>query len=65
MSGAAIFKMDNEQVPTELHRERYSVLLSHLDGKGVWGGIDMCICMTESLCCPPETTGYTPYKLRF
>ena len=31
---------------------------------GVWGGMVMCICMAESLCCLPETTttlliGYT------
>ena len=23
--------------------------------KGVWGKMDTCICMAESLCCPPET----------
>ena len=32
---------------------------------GVWGRMDTCICMAESLCCSPETTttlfiGYTP-----
>ena len=36
-----------------------------LDGKGVWKRMDTCICMAESLCCPPETIttsliGYTP-----
>ena len=35
-----------------------------LDGRGVWGRMDTCICMAESLCCPPETItilliGYT------
>ena len=34
------------------------------DGRGVWGRRDTCICMAESLCCPPETIitlliGYT------
>ena len=33
-------------------------------GAGVWRRMDTCICMAESLCCPPETTtlltGYTP-----
>ena len=34
-----------------------------LDGRGFWWRIDTCICMAESLCCPPETitallTGY-------
>ena len=25
-----------------------------LDGRGVWGRMDTCVCVTESLCCPPE-----------
>ena len=25
-----------------------------LDGRGVWGRMDTCICMAESLCCSPE-----------
>jgi len=28
---------------------------SSLDGRGVWGRMDTCICMAESLCCLPET----------
>ena len=28
---------------------------SSLDGRGVWGRMDTCICVTEPLCCPPET----------
>jgi len=27
-----------------------------LGWRGVWGRMDTCICMTESLCYPPETT---------
>ena len=35
-----------------------------LDGRGVWGRMDTCVWMAESLCCSPETTttlltGYT------
>ena len=26
-----------------------------LDGRGVWGRMDTCICKAGSLCCPPET----------
>ena len=42
-----------------------SVLGDSLDGRGVWGRMDTCICMAESLCCPPETItalliGYVP-----
>ena len=31
------------------------MLCGSLDGRGVWGRVDTCICMVESLCCPPET----------
>ena len=59
-----IMKMDNQQGPAVQHRELCSVLRSHLDGRGVWGRMDTCICMAESLYCPPETIttlliGYT------
>lgn len=41
-----------------------STLWSKLDKRGVWGTMDTCVCIAESLCCPPEiiTTfliGYT------
>ena len=47
------------------HRELCSMLRGSLDGKGVWGRLDTCICMAEYLCCPPETIttlfiGYAP-----
>ena len=32
------------------------MLCGSLDGRGVWGKRDSCICMAESLCCSPETT---------
>ena len=51
----AIFKMDNQQEPMVQHRELYSILHGSLDGKGVWGEMNTCMCMAESLCCPPET----------
>ena len=43
------------------------MLRGRLDGRGVWGRINTCICMVESLCCAPETIttlfiGYTPIK---
>ena len=37
------------------HRELCSVLCGSLDGRGVWARMDTCICMAESLPCPPET----------
>ena len=38
-----------------LCRELCLVLHGSLDGKGVWGKMDKCICMAESVCCPPQT----------
>ena len=40
----AIFKMDNQQGPTVLHRELRSVLAGSLDGRGVSGRMGTCIC---------------------
>ena len=44
------------------------MLCGSLDGRGVWGRMDTCVCMAESLCYPPEaiTTlliGYTLISL--
>ena len=36
--------------------ELSSVLCGSLDGREVLGRMDVCICMTESLRCSPETT---------
>ena len=63
----AIFKMDTQQGPIILHMELYSVLYARLNGSGVWGRMDTCICMAKSLCCPPETIttlliSYTPIE---
>ena len=60
----AIFEIDNQQGPTVSHRELCSMLCGSLDGRGVWGRMDTCICMAESLHCSPETIttlliGYT------
>ena len=51
----ATFKMDNQQEPTVQHRELCSMLCGSLEGRGVWGRMDPCICVAESLCCSPET----------
>ena len=44
-----------------------SMLCGSLDGRGVWGRVDICICMAESLHCSPGTitallTGNTPIQ---
>ena len=31
------------------------MLHGSLNGRGVWGRMDVCMCMAETLCCPPET----------
>ena len=35
--------------------EHCPVICVSLDGTGLWGRMDTCICMAESLHCPPET----------
>ena len=47
--------MDNQQGPTAYHRELWSSLCASLDGRGVWGRMDACLCMAGSLCCSPGT----------
>ena len=37
------------------HKELCSGLCGSLDGRGVWGRMETCICMAESLPCSPET----------
>ena len=63
----AIFKMDNPQKPIAQYMELCSMLYGSLDERQVWGRMDTCICMTESLHCSPETTTtllifYTPIQ---
>ena len=50
-----LIKMDNQQGPTVQLRELCSGLRGSLDGRGVWGRVDACVCTVESLCCSPET----------
>ena len=37
------------------HMDLWSMLCGSLDGKGVWGRTDTCMCTAEPLCCPPGT----------
>ena len=60
-----IFKINNQQGPTVQHKERCSIFCNKLNGKRIGERIDTCICITESLCCTPETNttlliNYTP-----
>ena len=51
----AVFRMGDQQGPTEEHRELCLTLCGSLDGSGVWGRKDTCVWLAESLCCSPET----------
>ena len=46
----AIYKIDYQQGPTVQHKELYSIFWDNLNGKRIWKTIDICICITESLC---------------
>ena len=61
------FKMDNQQGPPKQHRGLCSMLHGSLDGRGIWGRMDTCLCVAEFLPCPPETIttlliGYIPIQ---
>ena len=61
----AVCKMENQQSFPVQHMEFCSMLCGSLDGRGVWGRMDTCICMAESFSCPLGTitallSGYTP-----
>ena len=48
----AVFYMDINKYSTG---KLCSMLYGSLDVRGVWGRMDTCVCMAESLWCPPET----------
>ena len=63
------YKMDSCQGPTIQHMQLCSVLCGGLGGRKVWGRMDTCVCMAESLWCSPKTAtislvSYTPYKIK-
>ena len=45
----AVFNMENQQGPAGQHRELCSVPRGSLDGRGVRGRMDTCVCVGESL----------------
>ena len=59
---------NNQQGPSVQHREFCSMSSGSLEGRGVWGRMDTCICKAESLCYTPETItlliSYTPIQNR-
>ena len=51
----AVFKMENQQGPAVEHKELCLMSCGSPDGRGVWGRMDTCLCVAESLCCSSET----------
>ena len=51
----AVFKMDNQQGPSVYLRELCLMLGGSPDGSRVWGRMDTCIYVSESVCSAPET----------
>ena len=47
--------MGNQQGTTCIGQETVLNVYDSLDGREVWGRMDVGICMVESLCHPPET----------
>ena len=45
----AVFNMEHQQGPAGQHRELCSVSRGGLDERGVWGRMDTCVCVGESL----------------
>ena len=59
----------NSQGPPIEHMELCLILCGSRGGRGVWGRMDTCICMPESLHCSPETVttlliGHTQCKTK-
>ena len=52
---SAVFKMDSQQGHVVPHMELCSWICGILDERGVWGPMDTCVFMAESLGCSPET----------
>ena len=56
----------NNNYSTLKNRELCSIFCSKVNGKRIWKRINTCVCITESLCCTPETniTLLINYKIK-
>ena len=54
-SCTAVYKRDKQQGPTVQHREIYSCSVITYMGKVSEKRMDICICITDSPCCTPES----------
>ena len=51
---ADVYGMIGQWGPAVQHRELYPLFCDNLCGNRIWKKMNMCICMTESLCCTAE-----------
>ena len=63
----AMFRVQNQEEPTVTAHGTLLRVMRQLDGRGVWGRMDTCIGMAESLHCLPETitTLLIGYKIQY
>ena len=54
-----IKKLETNNQIKKWSKDYYIEQGSSLDGRGIWGRMETCICMAESLHCSLETIGYT------
>ena len=47
----AVYKIDNRN----LHKKKGILPANGLYGKIIYKGVDICICITDSVCCIPKT----------
>ena len=64
----AVDKRDNSQGPTVQLRGLCSILCNGLYGKRMQNRVGVCVCITDLLCCAPETNttlqiNYIPIKI--
>ena len=62
-----MFRVQNQEEPTVTAHGTLLRVMCQLDGRGVWGRMDTCIGMAESLHCLPETitTLLIGYKIQY
>ena len=49
-----VYGIVGQQGPAVYYRELYTIFSDNLHGKRIWKKMDVCVCITESLCCAAE-----------
>ena len=50
-----LYMRDDQQKPTVQHKKFYPIFWDNLYEKRILERMNICVCVTESLCCTPET----------